>query len=874
MVGRREERALLAALAAQRKSAVIGGSSGIGKTRLARAVRSDAATAGLTTAWLTATESSRSIPFGALSPLLAGDPLEGVAAPSPASMFRALGSRRGGRRHLPDLVVVDDAHLLDAASATLVLQLVTAASSCALLTMNSSSEPPAAVTALWKDGGAHRIELQPLSRSENDALVVEILGGSCNALTLERIWKTTEGNALYVCELLEAARIAGGLSQERGHWRLDTSREVGAPLAGLVAERIDRLDPTARRVLEVVALSAPVSSRLLEAVVDLDAVAVAEELGMVEVVLEGQRTVARPTHPMHAEVARRAMPGARRLALCRALADALEAIGLRRRNDLLRFLNWRLDAAERPPVELLLRGAWQAGEALDMRLAERFARSAVAIAPSHHSARLALADAVYRQARHAEALEVLDGSDAADDRERTEVVVARAKAMWGVGLLDESERVVLEAASTIRDRDCLGWLQGFRSTLRTALGYPMEGIALAQVVVEDPSYGARTTLSGLGSLALAFAFSGRSASAVDGARRGTDPGLLAAAESRTQLSWVAPALWAAAWLSGDVEEAHRLADAYRRSGLETNDPERVAGGSMAVGWAALMRGDIDAALPLFEEAVALVPIDDRIGVKTIALIGASWAHAWNADAVAAAAALDEADAASVNGARWFDACATIGRAWVAATLGDDREARGLFEQAANDAERRGLLPYAALALHCLARLGRPRAVASRLAALGRRVDGPVTPAIVAHAEALASEDPAALAACCDRFEDLGMRLLAAECAAAEARACEARGDPAAAEAARTRGNALQGTCGVARPATLERLRTRSPLTARERQVAELAAQGRTTREIADHLALSVRTVDSHLAHIYSKLAIDSRHKLAAALTPATLATYT
>ena len=146
------------------------------------------------------------------------------------------------------------------------------------------------------------------------------------------------------------------------------------------------------------------------------------------------------------------------------------------------------------------------------------------------------------------------------------------------------------------------------------------------------------------------------------------------------LSWVEPALWTAAWLSGDLEQAHLLADAYRTSGLETRDSERVAGGSMGVGWAALLRGELRPALARFEDAIALAPVDDRIGIKTIALIGTGWAHAWSGDTVAAAAALDEADAVSTAGARWFDPCATVGRGWIAATDGDERAARRLFER--------------------------------------------------------------------------------------------------------------------------------------------------------------------------------------------------
>jgi DNA-binding CsgD family transcriptional regulator/tetratricopeptide (TPR) repeat protein len=53
------------------------------------------------------------------------------------------------------------------------------------------------------------------------------------------------------------------------------------------------------------------------------------------------------------------------------------------------------------------------------------------------------------------------------------------------------------------------------------------------------------------------------------------------------------------------------------------------------------------------------------------------------------------------------------------------------------------------------------------------------------------------------------------------------------------------------------------LTAAERQVAERVAHGLTSRQIAEELFVSPRTVDAHLTHIYRKLDINTRARLAA-----------
>jgi DNA-binding NarL/FixJ family response regulator len=52
------------------------------------------------------------------------------------------------------------------------------------------------------------------------------------------------------------------------------------------------------------------------------------------------------------------------------------------------------------------------------------------------------------------------------------------------------------------------------------------------------------------------------------------------------------------------------------------------------------------------------------------------------------------------------------------------------------------------------------------------------------------------------------------------------------------------------------------LSPQEKAVARLAQAGRTNRQIAEELFLSVNTVESHLAHAYRKLGISRRRELA------------
>jgi DNA-binding NarL/FixJ family response regulator len=58
------------------------------------------------------------------------------------------------------------------------------------------------------------------------------------------------------------------------------------------------------------------------------------------------------------------------------------------------------------------------------------------------------------------------------------------------------------------------------------------------------------------------------------------------------------------------------------------------------------------------------------------------------------------------------------------------------------------------------------------------------------------------------------------------------------------------------------------LTESERRVVELAAAGRSNKEIAGELFVTVKTVEVHLSNAYRKLGIKGRRELAGVLEPA------
>lgn len=106
--------------------------------------------------------------------------------------------------------------------------------------------------------------------------------------------------------------------------------------------------------------------------------------------------------------------------------------------------------------------------------------------------------------------------------------------------------------------------------------------------------------------------------------------------------------------------------------------------------------------------------------------------------------------------------------------------------------------------------------------------------------------------------------IAARTAALEATLRERLGGPrVAATMGRGRDLATDHGLAYARTGRLPEAPLVPPvLSVRELEVAHLVAQGLTSRQIAERLQLSVRTVDSHVEHAFAKLGLNSRTKLA------------
>lgn len=828
--------AQLAEIRSASRGVVVAGPPGTGKSRLAAQ-----AVHGLDgVAWARATAAAAEVPLGAFAPLLPATPPAGNPLGWAAAALRV------------PVLVVDDAHLLDPVSAALVHHLVTRDGTRVIATLRSRTPVPDAVLALWKDGLVPRLELEPFSLEETAAVLEAALGGRVESATVARLWRVSQGNALYLRELV----LSGMLAADGGVWRWSGPLTITPTLRETIAGRIGEVTAREREALELLAYGEPLGADLLAALGSLDAVQHLEDRQLVTVQQDGRRLQVRLAHPLYGEVIRDGCGVLRARTMVRRLAQAVSEAGLRRREDVLRVAVWRLDGGLPGDPGLLLAGCERARVVRDLELAVRLGRAAVD-AGGGAPALSALATVLSYSDRYAEADEVSAIAWEADmtERARTDLGVQWALTL-AVGLGDVARAAAVLEETTRRAGD-VGARQG-TFIMRAVLAVLAGEIATAEELLARcrdmgplGSHGAR--MLAVAEVAVSAA-QGRAAECLARAAE-IRAGLVREPDGMRSLAATLTGNAAhAALLLGDLDAAERLADeGYGLDGqFGTWTRALLEFGSLKARVLRL-RGRMADALSWARDTAARLP--GRSVQAGLCLGELAHAYALLGEPAAAEQALERAEATGTPIGPSGVVPLRLARAWTLAGRGD---AAGAVELCLETAE--GALPCdVPFLLHDVVRLGRADLVSARLAALD--MDGPLVALFARHA---AARDGAELDAVSEGFERLGLLLYAAEAAAQAVARYRGSGLVRGARAAQTRAWRLAQRCQGGRTLALVDLDVPS-LTPRQREIAVLAAQGLTNREIAARLVVSVRTVANTLYAVYDKTGVNDREALAALL---------
>ncbi|MGH3624876.1 MAG: LuxR C-terminal-related transcriptional regulator, partial [Sciscionella sp.] len=758
------------------------------------------------------------------------------------------------------VVGVDDAHLLDELSALLVQQLVLRRTVRVVLTLRGGEPAPDAVTTLWKDGHLRRVEVHPLSAGKTATLLEDGLGGPVDSADARRLWEITRGNVLFLQQLVEGELEEGRLLNRAGVWRWTGQPALSPGLTELVQARMGRLSEEHRLVVEVLTLAAPLEVALLERLSDAVVVEQAEARGLIEVYDDGRRWHARLAHPLYGEVLRAQMGSLRARRLRGWIAQALADTGGRRAGDTLRRAVLMLESDLSSDAGLLSVAARHAIELLDLPLAAQLARAAVSAGGGLDS-RLALGYTLAVSGKGAETAAELAALArlAETDAERLQATLFHAGNLFmELARPDEAEAVLAAAEETMTDPAVRLALTGIRAVVDAYLARPIRAASAALGVLATSEASPEAVFLSGWALTIAHGGLGRVTGLEETWRR---------VERLAYSFAIAPLRPAfrefrlrALCLAGLLADAEHTVRSYHELSLDVPAHARWTT-DVLCGVVALERGHVQTAVRWLRQAASGLSSLGAGAWTFTCLVSLTQAIAMVGDGSAARETLVTLQDQPRTSFVFREPDVLLARAWVSAAEGALSEAVVLARQAGELAAAQGHPAVEVVALHTAVRFG-DHTVAERLTELATQVDGPRAPAAAAHAAALAADDGDALQEASARLGRLGALLSAAD-AAAQAAVVHTRHDHrGSAPAAAVRAHRLAEECQGARTPALAAAATPLPLTDREREVATLAAQGLSNREIAERLVLSIRTVEGHLYHASAKLGASTRADLA------------
>src|SRR5262245_30036307 len=250
-----------------------------------------------------------------------------------AAFVRHLVQARSARE--PRVVLIDDAHWIDAGSDAFLAHAVEAvAGTRTLLLVNFRPE----YHAEWMSRSYYRqLPLLPLGREATEELLADLLGPDASLTGLsEKIHERTRGNPFFIEEVALSLVESGCLEGTKGAYRLVApARELEIPgsVQAVLAARIDRLSEREKQLLQTASvIGKEVPGPLLERVVGLpDAERAASLAALVRSEFLFEKALYPEAefafkHPLTQEVAYASQLAARRARSHAAVARAIEEL--------------------------------------------------------------------------------------------------------------------------------------------------------------------------------------------------------------------------------------------------------------------------------------------------------------------------------------------------------------------------------------------------------------------------------------------------------------------------------------------------------------------------------------------------------------------
>lgn len=874
------------------------GPAGVGKSRLADECRQLGEASGMTAITAFGTAVSASITLGALSHILApfGDIADVHLELQPAQLLQAarrtLATLGEGTRLM---LIVDDAHHLDAVSAHLVHQLALSSAAFVVVTIRSGEKIPDSITSLWKEALVERIDTAPLDPEQTSELSAALLGAPVDAHVARWVWRTSNGNALFARELVIGGRETGVVQLRHGVWQLvDGAAMVSPRLAELVESRLVHLDSHARRALDLVAMAEPIGLDLAEEIVGSDVLTHLDEAGLLRVTAGGHRVELQTVPPPYGEALRQQPLTLRRRNDLKALINAVERLGARRRDDPIRIAGWQLAAGGRPDPATLYRAALAAQYGFDDNSAARLSQLALdqlttdarvstdahvstdaqvphrprAVDELCSDVALCLATSLARLGQFQRSDEVLapfEPFERDPDRRMRMVLLIASCRFEGSDDVAGALELLARASTTLPQGPWQATLQFLEVTTLADAGQAFAAAAGLGTDAPDsiePSKLVPYNLAGTATLTA----SGRYQAAIAAAATSYDFHL-AHPDADPTFHPISLLMYRAICeiRGGWMEAGRRHAAEILASVVDQPRPIAAVAARLCLARCLLSLGEITEARRLSEQAAVLCTPNLQPYLLRSTAVMLALCDLEAGEPAAAFHRVEPLLDASMLGVLLFGCDLPISAGLALIGIGRSDEGLRLLMSAGECCAERGDYGGAA-ELSASAALHRSSVhAAQRLLHVAGHVEAPIADAYRALANAVIDRLTASREMAAGAFRALGLLPFAARLSAQAADLARTEGDQRAATRLRQIAGDDVLRCDGLRSALAVSADTVVSLTQREHEIAALVCSGKASKDVADILFLSTRTVDNHLQRIYTKLGVTNRRELAESL---------
>ncbi len=853
---------------------VLTGEAGVGKTALAMTLLDRLAETGHPTHEVFCSEASIDVPLGCLTRmLLDGD--DGRVGD--ASLSGAVAAMlRLAEGPLPLVVLIDDLPFIDAVSALAVLEFFHSGRGMLVATARDDHVLPPYAEPLTTAPSIAALPVAPLSVAAAEAVLVRMLDARPSDDARDRLLESARGNPLLLRELTTHAGSSGALQREAEGYTLAADYDPAPALGEAIAARLRGISPEAQRAFESLAVLGGLDVRLAREAGLLAGIDELETSGLVTVRDNADRHLIEATHPLYLEALAGSLSQTRRIRIVGDLLDVARRIRVSEALELrLTMLALETDHDLEPAV--LVRCAELAQLREDHRLAVALGRAALGHQESRATPQL-LALSLLMLSEHDQALEVLGQgvAGAIDPSEAIELQCIQARVLVYAGRPTEALRVL----ELTRGQDLPPEL-AVRVELITSELDGMRGEWSMAHRRSRAVFDRRDRLS-VTDCYLASVLCAISAS-FNGPYRELQEPLNVVAEPTTPTAWTRHFhIWHQLAVATEACLGGRALEALERCEAGAGDAAAGLAAPEFHGWWRATQGILAGFTGNVDDRTAIVVNEGRIGLERIDP-GGLLSFAVANSAVIAAMVRDHG--AALYYATLYDetfrpiefkttAHGDRARAWIAALEGDLDLAAELTLVACAEAQSVSATSYALFMAYDAIRFLRPDVVLDPLADYALRMDAPLGNLLHEHAVRLARGDGRGLAEVSVRIEDAGCCQFAAEALASAIDTGTLRGREL--DRARHRLRRLSALFSAPTPALLQldhdgtrggRIDPTTTLTARQLEVARLAADGLTSADIADQLYISTRTVDNHLASVFQALDVHARQELVGRISP-------